>query len=565
MSTLRRTLLLVLLATGALANPILHPRQLPWPDPVPASSIGPLDWSSIPPSLYFPPHSSSKLKVAASASLPATVDWRNRTNLNYITTPQDQGQCNSCWAFATTALIESMIRIEHGVWSKRSEADVHDMAGAACESVGNAEETLAWVAGMGADWVTDPSKLPPGVADWPCDPYKATVHGYEHCWDRRGRATFIPFYRAMGEVEDQKRYGDANIDAWTKYGLSNVNPDPWTRKRHQSGSMLQSGNGETHRNFELLISERSTGFSHVSRDGDSSKWSKVADIQGSILGQPAILGTSFNRDLHVVGVDKDKTLRQWEYSQTGKKWSEISTIQGKDIDGFPGVTQGDGSGLVMVVKHSDGTLNEYQQTPNSTTWTLTNSPIASSIAQSGPSLVQSNINLDIYNLQSASRGNLYTVAVRSDGKLQLFWRPGQDKATWSTGEVFGEEIPLNTPLVMIQDYFNTVDETSVGGFQLLVAVNGNVQHWERINDDIGTKAPVEGNQGKWKLKETVGAGVKHVWALVQGSFRQKMHMITEGTDGSMSYWEWNGNWAVVEKLPALNDRGWANSEPVTGG
>jgi hypothetical protein len=123
--------------------------------------------------------------------------------------------------------------------------------------------------------------------------------------------------------------------------------------------MLQSGNGETHRNFELLISDSAgAGVTHVSRNGDTAKWSKVSDIQGSVVGQPAVAGTSFGRDFHAVGVDKDQTLRQWAYSQSGKKWSQVSTIQGKDIDGFPGLAQSDGSQLVVVVKHADGTLNE---------------------------------------------------------------------------------------------------------------------------------------------------------------------------------------------------------------
>lgn len=124
--------------------------------------------------------------------------------------------------------------------------------------------------------------------------------------------------------------------------------------------MLQSGNGETHRNFELLISDSSTaGFTHVSRDGSSAAWAKVSDVEGnSLLGQPAIAGTSFNRDFHAVGVDADQAVRQWAYSQSEKKWSQVSSIEGKAIDGFPGLTQSDGSQLVMVVKHADGTLNE---------------------------------------------------------------------------------------------------------------------------------------------------------------------------------------------------------------
>lgn len=126
--------------------------------------------------------------------------------------------------------------------------------------------------------------------------------------------------------------------------------------------MMQSGNGETHRNFELLVVDRATaGFTHVSRDGDSMEWSIVSEVQTGnqkVIGQPAIVGTSFNRDFHVVGVDENGALQQWVYSQSEKTWSQISTIQESDIDGFPSLAQSDGSQLVVVVKHSDGTLNE---------------------------------------------------------------------------------------------------------------------------------------------------------------------------------------------------------------
>ena len=179
--------------------------------------------------------------------------------------------------------------------------------------------------------------------------------------------------------------------------------------------------------------------------------------------------------------------------------------------------------------------------------------------------MQSNVGLEIYSPQGSSRGNLYTVAIRTDGSLQLFWRAGQDAEAWSAGEVFGADIPLDTPPVMIQDYLNTADETSIGGFQLAVAVNGSVQHWERVNDDIHVTAPVEGAQGKWRLAGTTGSGVNHVWALVQGSFNQKLHMVTEGTDGLISYWERDGEWVVVDELPSLGDSTWTTAEPVSGG
>jgi hypothetical protein len=330
-----------------------------------------------------------------------------------------------------------MIRIEHGYWSKRSEADVHDAVGAACESVGNAEDTLAFFAGAGPDYV-NATATPLGIADWPCDPYEATAHGYAPCADRSGRATRIPLYQGLGMMDDQKRwvaeygpivatfqlysdfaswkmsnstpvykvsdgavtsenhialvvgyddskgawivknswgaswgdhgfvyfaYGEANIDGWAKYGITNVNPDPWSRKRHQSGSLMESGNGETHRDFELLLASNSSSgsaFSHISRDGTTGGWSVASRVrEGSIpVGQPVIIGTSANRDFAAVFVDEHQNLQQWSYSQVNKSWATVSSIEGRNIAGFPGMAQDDDSALVLVVRHADGTLNE---------------------------------------------------------------------------------------------------------------------------------------------------------------------------------------------------------------
>ena len=39
-------------------------------------------------------------------SVPSSFDWRNN-NGNFVTPIRDQGDCGSCWAFATTAALES--------------------------------------------------------------------------------------------------------------------------------------------------------------------------------------------------------------------------------------------------------------------------------------------------------------------------------------------------------------------------------------------------------------------------------------------------------------------------
>ncbi|OIW34301.1 cysteine proteinase [Coniochaeta ligniaria NRRL 30616] len=648
----RRSLIIALLPISqSFRLPTRTPRQLPWGDgipvPVPADSVPAVDWSLISPSLYAPPSKGIqettqsgiryevKVTTDDSSSTPTLVEWRDRNGTNYITTPQDQGICQACWAFAVTALIESAIRISHGHWTKRSEADVHDAVGAACESVGNAEDTLAFLAGFGSAHVnsTTVAGAPPGVADWPCDPYETTPpHGYAPCADRSGRATRIPMYQELGTVDDQKRwvaeygpviatfqlysdfaswkpsdndtpvykvtdgavtagnhialvvgyddsrgawvmknswgpswgdrgfayfgYGEANVDGWAKYGLADVDPDPWSRKRHQSGSMMQSGNGERHRNFELLLASSLSsggGFAHVARDGTTGKWSVASRVgEGSVpVGQPVIVGTSANRDFAAVFVDEKKNLQQWSYSQANKTWGRISSIEDQDIDGFPAMTQDDDSVLVLVVRHADGTLNEYRQAPSSKIWTHT-SIIANNITQSGPSLVVTNINQNLYC--APPRGSLYLVAVRSDGRLQLFSRPGNG-TSWSAGDIFGSGVG-STPPVMMQDFFDTANETSVGGLQLAIAVDGAVQHWRGGSNE---------KEDTWEMVETVGTGVRHVWALVQGSFGGRMHMVTEGMNGVFSYWEWDGAWKVVETLLSLDDEGWEVAGEVSGG
>lgn len=67
------------------------------------------------------------------ASLPAVLDWRDR-NGNWVTAIKDQGGCGSCWAFATTAVLESMVKISRNT---SEDIDLSEQMLVSCSGAGN--------------------------------------------------------------------------------------------------------------------------------------------------------------------------------------------------------------------------------------------------------------------------------------------------------------------------------------------------------------------------------------------------------------------------------------------
>jgi hypothetical protein len=334
-------------------------------------------------------------------------------------------------AFAATALMETMVRIQHGMWSKRSEGDLHDSQGVSCSELGSAEAAVEWAGGKGA-----------GISDPKCYPYYAGNDHYYPCGDRSGRALRVPspyVFAASSNVADQKRwisdvgpitasfevhtdfyswtpskgvykydgiskylgrhvclvvgyddskgcwiiknswgtgwgdngygnigYGQITIDSSPKMGLTNPNPDPWTRRRHHNGNMYQSGNGGTHRNLELVRAEGNL-IKHIYRNGgEGGDWSwnvaKTLTSSSNVMGHPVIIGTSFNRNFELMYWESSGYLHSWYFNQLNGVWYDSGPQGTSNVAGYPGFTQRHDSNFVIATRMSDGSFREVRIT-----------------------------------------------------------------------------------------------------------------------------------------------------------------------------------------------------------
>jgi uncharacterized repeat protein (TIGR02543 family) len=94
------------------------------------------------------------------APLPASLDWRNN-NGNFVTGVRDQGNCGSCWAFASTAALEAETIIKNN--TPGTDLDLSEQAVISCSGDGS----------CGGGYLVDNFFVTTGAPLESCYPYTA--------------------------------------------------------------------------------------------------------------------------------------------------------------------------------------------------------------------------------------------------------------------------------------------------------------------------------------------------------------------------------------------------------
>jgi hypothetical protein len=548
------------------------------------------------------------------------IDWRTRWGWPWVTTVRNQRPCNACVSFSYTALVESMVRIEHGLWTVRSEGDLHDGRGRDCGDFESIVGASFWAAMEGiADpdcyaWRTPPA--PPGAEYDPTtdragrtvrvgapiflfdrdeqirwlDLVGPLVAHFELYQDFRlyGSGVYtkttpteafpnqlVGFHAALivGYGQDgggrywigknswfkndgttrwgesgffRMRFGECGIDDIPKIGLRLTNPDPWTKRRIHNGGVLESGNGDRHRDLEVF--ELASNQLHHWRRRSSEPpftWEKVADIAApDASARPSVIQSSYDRNFELVytRAGKGGGLRHRWFSQEAQRWRDGGTFGPADAVGVPGFIQSNYSApgdFEVVVQTTSGDLVHWTRANGGTALAPTGvwqsrGTITSGVAFSGPALVQSRFG--VTGVTEDGQGPLELACVLTSEQIQHWTRP--PGGTWSNRGTFGANV--KSPPCMIESQRSALTEIQAGSLELCVAVGGQMEHWRRP----------PGASSVWNLEESFGANVSEVIGLTHTSFAFRLEALVRLMDGRLRLFRNDGaGWHDGEILP----------------
>lgn len=466
--------------------------------------------------------------TTATSTRPSIVDWRNRWGANWVTSVRDQAKCNACWAFAATALIESMARIEQKLWCWRSEGDVHagmNYPGTPlpvdCNDSGNP--------GMALDWIVDNGLADPGCFSWAQAvndnaPYTPTS-------DRPGRIVPIPEWTSLDPPEDgYASYLKDHLDAVgpfvtriADYNDFHLPVAPGTIYHHDPASsddyaghyLLVVGYNDTEGYWivknswgsgwnkplggfayigygECRLDDRDFFLSHkhTVHIADPDAWTRRRQHGGNIIENIEVINGE-RRDRFIMLQATGNKMRHWwrENWTSGLPWQSDPTLVGTDVASHPTLTATTfGGNYECVYLTTAKRLYHRYYTQSSRKWSGGVS-FGPTDAAGVPGFLQSSYK---------APGNFEVVVRTADSKLAYWYRDNVSPWTWTAGPVrFGSNIAYSGP---------TLVQHSGGNLEFVcVTSSGQMQHWYR-----------DGQQGEWKTLSTFGSQVKSSPCMIIG-------------------------------------------------
>lgn len=448
------------------------------------------------------------------------VDWRNRFGSNWITSVRDQQSSENCWAFATTALYEAMVRIEHCLWNRRSEGDLVHLVGKQSWDMGNIGECTSFVERYG---LADPDCFPFGLS---AALYTAREGGaggeatpLSPTPDRAGRTVRIApgMVTTMTDVAQKKYWIDTTGPMATM-----VNPPPDFALLQGQIYTTSTGSGPTH---ALLV---------VGYNDDQQYWIvKNSWGTGWGVGGFGLVGYAANLLEPATWVGLQGT--------SPDPWSRRRLHNGVLIQGSNGAGR---NNYELFVRFGPDILHWWRE--NSTTafqWNLAevvrcSDPWRDTFHDDAidcPAVVQSTFNRNYELVYRTTFNQLRHVFYDQAGGL------------WQDATIFGPVNPQGIP------GFVQSNRGAPGDFEVVVLdSSAQLEHWTKHNS-----APWTQNPGDWSQRATFGSGIAFAGpALVQSSIgvtgfpengAGELHYVATASGGTMQHFhrDTSSSWSLL--------------------
>ena len=490
------------------------------------------------------------------------VDWRDRWGGYWLATVQNQNPCNNCWAFATAALVETMVRIEHGYWAKRSEGDLRDGWGGPTgedwiKRDGPNATPCAHGAGItGAlDWVTAN-----GIADPDCYAWLGADKVYAPTPDRSGRTVRIGKYVNVGDENATKTWLDAvgpvivSFDIYSDfYGYAG--PEVYHRSPNQSNPglhfMLLVGYDEV-RQCWIVRNQYGTGWGIGGYaligygecnidvypklgivDTNPDPWTKRRLHAGNTFESG---NGPHHRNLEMLRGTSPRVIHLWRGDDTdGFTWHQAATLEsdsdisaGAGCIGHPACTATTfNRNFEAVYWEASGRLRHWWMEQVVDRW-HDGGRFGPTDVEGFPGFIQSNY---------GAPGNLEVIVRRRGGLLAHWWR---DNGTWHDGGTIADRVRMSGPSFVQANVgrrgnFYVVCVTDFRSMQL---------HW-RDND----------GSGLWARGEVFGAHIGETpVCMIQGTYGTTNELspgnfeLCVAVGGRVEHW-WRDNSALPTEPP----------------